>query len=152
MPGQNENEGRRGEQCRQAVPAIRGYLYQIWHSLHAWLELQGDERLYLEGAEDFDVTLPDAATTVQVKDMTANVTLRSSDVREAIENCWTARKNNPERNIRFRFLSTPGIGVEQGQPFGSGRGGFVAVEAVHPRLAGCRSDPGISDRRRKVHE
>ena len=125
MSGQNKNEALRGEQNRQAVPSIRGYLYQIWHSLHAWLELQDEERLYLEGAEDFDVTLPDAATTVQVKDTTANVTLRSSDVKEAIANYWTARKNNPRRDIKFRFLTISSIGIEQGQPFGAGVAGLT---------------------------
>jgi hypothetical protein len=52
-------------------------------------------RAALEGAEDFDVALLDAATTVQVKDTAANVTLRPSDVKDAIENYWTIRKNNP---------------------------------------------------------
>ena len=119
MPDNNENEALRGEQNRQAIPSIRGYFYQIWHSLHAWLELRDDERLYLEGAEDFDVALPDAATAVQVKDTAANVTLRSPDVKEAIQNYWTTRTNNPRRTIKFRFLTTSGIGVEQGQPFGA---------------------------------
>ena len=95
MPGQNSNEALRGELGRQAVPSIRGYLYQIWHSLHAWLELRDDERLYLEGAEDLDVVRRGDATTVQVKDTAANVTLRSADVVDAIKNYWSARMNNP---------------------------------------------------------
>ena len=37
---------------RQAHDQLRGYLYQIWHSVYAWLELAEDEILYLEGAED----------------------------------------------------------------------------------------------------
>ena len=28
---------------RQANDALRGYLYQIWHSVHAWLSLDDDE-------------------------------------------------------------------------------------------------------------
>ncbi len=39
---------------RQVNDALRGYVYQIWHSVNAWLDLAEDEILYLEGAEDFD--------------------------------------------------------------------------------------------------
>ena len=40
---------------RQAVDVLRGYIYQIWHSVHAWLGLSDEEILFLEGAEDFDI-------------------------------------------------------------------------------------------------
>ena len=53
---------------RQAHNQFRGFLYQIWHSVNAWLDLADDEILYLEGAEDFDTISDDTATATQVKD------------------------------------------------------------------------------------
>src|SRR4051812_43882843 len=54
--------------ARQAVASIRGYIYQIWWSVDAWLRLQSlDEAIYLEGAEDLDNVRSDGATTEQIK-------------------------------------------------------------------------------------
>ena len=39
---------------RQANDSLRGYLYQVLHSVNAWLDLADNEILYLEGVEDFD--------------------------------------------------------------------------------------------------
>ena len=73
---------------RQAHNQLRGYLYQIWHSVDAWLDLDKDEILYLEGAEDFDRISGDTATAVQVKDTKRPITLRSPEVKAAINNYW----------------------------------------------------------------
>jgi len=43
---------------RQATDTIKGYVYQAWESLHAWINLKEDEVLYLEGAEDVDLLSP----------------------------------------------------------------------------------------------
>ena len=59
--------GLNADPKRQAHNSLRGYLYQIWHSVNAWLDLNEDEILYLEGAEDFDTVSDDTATAVQVK-------------------------------------------------------------------------------------
>ena len=68
---------------RQAHNQLRGYLYQIWHSVDAWLNLADDDVLYLEGAEDLDILSNDAATAVQVKDTQHKITLRSQEVNDA---------------------------------------------------------------------
>ena len=60
----------------------------------------------------------------QVKDVAGNITLRSGDVIEAIDNAWAHRQRNPRLTINFRFLTTAGIGLEQGAPFGVGIGGL----------------------------
>ena len=52
---------------RQAVDSLRGYDYQIWHTLYAWLSLAEDEFLFVEAAEDFDIVSSDSAVAVQVK-------------------------------------------------------------------------------------
>ncbi|WP_426420305.1 hypothetical protein [Bradyrhizobium genosp. A] len=110
--------------AREAAASIRGYWAQIWRSILAWMDLGEAEFLYLEGAEDFDRVSGLTAETIQVKDVTGNVTLRSSDVIEAIDNAWAHRQRNPRHTIKFRFLTTGGIGVEHGAPFGAGIGGL----------------------------
>jgi hypothetical protein len=110
--------------AREATASLRGYWAQIWRSVLAWMELGESEWLFLEGAEDFDRISGLAAETVQVKDVPGNVTLRSGDVVEAIDNAWDHRQRNPRHTIRYRFLTTAGIGVEQGAPFGTGIGGL----------------------------
>ena len=109
---------------RQANDSLRGYLYQILHSVNAWLDLAGNEILYLEGAEDFDRVSDEAATVVQVKDTQHNITLRSPEVNDAINNYWDLRTKNPSLKVKFRFLTRSQIGAEQGAPFGNNQQGL----------------------------
>ncbi|MDE0086155.1 MAG: hypothetical protein OXU23_10615, partial [Candidatus Poribacteria bacterium] len=109
---------------RQAHAQLKGYLYQIWHSVNAWLELADDDILYLEGAEDFDKVSGDDATATQVKHTQHKITLRSQEVNDAINNFWELRTNNPGRRVKFRFLTRSKIGKEQGKPFGNGHAGL----------------------------
>ena len=91
---------------------MHGYASQIWRSVLIWLGLQNTERMYLEGAEDIDVIHGAAAETMQVKATAGNVTLRSRDVIEAINNAWLHQDRNPERQIRYRLLTTANIAME----------------------------------------
>lgn len=112
--------------ARQAHDTIRGYIYQILRSILVWLDLDDDEQLFLEGAEDLDRIDGDDALTEQVKDTigSGNITLRTASVIDAINNFWMHRIRNPDVTIRFRYVTTSGIGVELGAPFGAGRGGL----------------------------
>ena len=109
---------------RQAHAQLRGYLYQIWHSVDAWLDLANDEVLYLEGAEDFDKISGDTATAVQVKDTRHKITLRSQEVIDAINHYWELQNNHRDMSVKFRFLTRSQIGVEQGSPFGKSQPGL----------------------------
>ena len=109
---------------RQANDSLRGYLYQILHSVNAWLDLADNEILYLEGVEDFDKLSDEAAMVVQVKDTQHNITLRSQEVNDAINNYWELRTNNPGLKVKFRFLTRSQIGAEQGAPFGENQQGL----------------------------
>ena len=109
---------------RQAHAQLRGYLYQIWHSVDAWLDLADDEVLYLEGAEDFDRISDDTATATQVKHTQHNITLRSQEVNDAINHYWELRTNNRRLKVKYRFLTRSQIGVEQGSPFGKNQRGL----------------------------
>ena len=109
---------------RQAHAPLRGYLYQIWHSVRAWLDLADNDILYLEGAEDLDIVSGDTATATQVKHTQHKITLRSQEVNDAINNFWELRTNNPNRRVKFRFLTRSKIGMEQGNPFGKDQPGL----------------------------
>src|SRR5262245_28917792 len=109
---------------RQAIPTLKGYIYQIWHSVLRWVELGDDEILYLEGAEDIDLIARGEAETIQVKE-TANsgaVTLRSPDVVDALIHFWEHCQKNSHLRIRFRFLTTAERGQERPNPFDGERG------------------------------
>ena len=109
---------------RQANDALRGYRYQILHSVNAWLDLAEDEVLYLEGAEDFDKVSGDAATATQVKDTQHNITLKSQEVIDGINHYWELRTQNRNLKVKFRFLTRSRIGVERGNPFGESQSGL----------------------------
>jgi hypothetical protein len=92
---------------RVAVPALNGFSFQIWRSIHRWVTLKEGEVLFLEGAEDIDILGPGRAETVQVGETRASgpITLRSTKVLAAIAHCWEHQERNSEP-ILFRFLTT----------------------------------------------
>jgi hypothetical protein len=71
---------------RDATASIRGYVYQIYQSVLAWLELKENELLVLEGAEDFDVHDKLSVVTTQVKAVVGKITLRTPSVVETLNN------------------------------------------------------------------
>ena len=89
-------QGLIADSSRQAPDTIRGFVFQLWHSVHAWLELGEDEQLFLEGAEDFDTVSPSAATASQTKATAASISLRSDSALQAIRNYWLTREKIPE--------------------------------------------------------
>jgi hypothetical protein len=105
----------RGDAKRQAVDALRGYVFQLYASALAWLELQPDEDLYLEVAEDYATTAQDALRAVQAKDTagSGSATLNSEGVRDAIEALVELTRLNHDRKVFLRYLSTSAIGVER---------------------------------------
>ncbi len=119
-----QNEPLNADPMRQAHAQLKGYLYQIWHSVDAWLNLAGDEILYLECAEDFDIVSGGDATVTQVKHTQHNITLRSKEVIDAINNFWELQTNNSDRRVKYRFLTRSKIGMEQGNPFGKDKPGL----------------------------
>ncbi|KRP89236.1 hypothetical protein AOQ73_26825 [Bradyrhizobium pachyrhizi] len=63
-----------GETARQAIAALRGYVYQIHQTVSAWIGLRGDDVLYLEVAEDYAEVakspdrLEEILRAIQIKD------------------------------------------------------------------------------------
>lgn len=98
---------------RDATDSIRGYVYQMYQSVLAWMELKENDLLILEGAEDFDVHCELSVETTQIKDVAHNLTLRSKEVIEALNNYWEHCEKNPDYDIVLRFLTTAEAGKEQ---------------------------------------
>jgi hypothetical protein len=104
--------------ARDATDSIRGYVYQAYQSVFAWINLKENEALILEGAEDFDIHLGRRVEVTQVKGTTNNITLRTPSVVEAINNFWVHQSKNLDYEVSFRFLSTSNAGCERDHPFG----------------------------------
>jgi hypothetical protein len=121
-------------QARQAIPAIRGYIYQFHRTAEAWINLADDHLLYLEVAEDFSEIarnpsgLDDVLHATQVKETreSGSLTLNSSDVLEAIQHLFDLQESNPGRTIVLTFLTTSPVGRERKSPLPSGRPGLEA--------------------------
>jgi len=103
---------------RDATDSIRGYVYQAYQSVLAWIQLKDNEILVLEGAEDFDIHEGASVTTIQVKDVSSKLTLRSQSIVDSLNNHWDCQEKNPDFDINFRFLTTANAGQEKGSPFG----------------------------------
>jgi len=109
--------------ARQAIASLRGYDYQIWRSVEAWVSLKEGEALYLECAEDFYRQSPDGITATQVKYSPAPISLGNRSIRQAILNYWKLRKDNPQQlALRFQFLSRGAVTKEKGNPLGDKAG------------------------------
>lgn len=105
-----------GNQKRQASSQIKGFVYQAWHSISAWMQLEGDGVIYLEVAEDFDEIEPSKVAATQVKHLTSkNVTLSSPEVVEALSNYWELKDKNKGRSISFYFLTQTERAKERGK-------------------------------------
>jgi hypothetical protein len=103
---------------RQAGPLFRGCEYQVWQTVDAWLTLGPDELLFVEGAEDFDVVGPNEGIATQVKNAERSVSLRSSDVQDAIRHYWELRTTHVGTKVSLRFLTRGTIAKEQSAFFG----------------------------------
>ena len=119
-----QDEPIKADPKHQATDSIEGYRYQILHSVNAWLDLADNDILYLEVAEDFDIESDEAFTATQVKHTQDNITLRSQQVIDAVNNYWKLRTKNPDQRVKFRLLTKSKIGKEQGNPLGMDKPGL----------------------------
>ena len=113
-----------GDTSRQATDSIRGYVYQIWQSLLTWIDLKEDQILYLEGAEDFDVTEERQSTATQVRDKAGELSLGRAEAHKALEDFLDIQEKNSDRKVLYRYLTAAQAGAERGSPFGKDRKGL----------------------------
>lgn len=93
--------------------------YQVLQTVSAWLDLRGNEVLYVEGAEDFDKLENSSAEAVQIKSSPASISLGLKSIQVILSQFWSLKSAASERSVRFRFLTRGGIAVEQSRPFGT---------------------------------
>ncbi|EBL1619269.1 hypothetical protein J3Y31_002427 [Salmonella enterica] len=117
---------------RDATDSIRGYVYQIYQSVLAWINLNESEILFLECAEDFDICSGQSVIGTQVKDLSSNLTLRSPEIVETLNNFWSLQQNNPHHNVTLRFLTTASAADEKGAPFGKNQKGLEYWKKCQP--------------------
>ncbi|MGZ8927200.1 MAG: hypothetical protein ACXW03_01950 [Methylobacter sp.] len=103
----------KGDKAREAIDALKGYVYQIYQSALAWIELETVEVLFLEVAEDFAVVADGALKAVQVKETQHSITINSDDIVASIDSFVDLRLKNPELQVRLRHLTTSSIGKEK---------------------------------------
>lgn len=109
---------------RDATDSIRGYVYQIYQSVLAWINLNESEILFLECAEDFDICSGQSVIGTQVKDLSGNLTLRSPEIIETLNNFWSLQQDNPHHDVTLRFLTTASAVEEKGAPLGKNQKGL----------------------------
>ena len=105
------------EVARQATDALGGYVYQFDQAVMTWLNLDENEALHIEFAEDVTVSSDGRLELTQVKRVRANITLRSDGVAKLIVAVWDFQKKNPSRRVTGALLTTSGIGKERGMSF-----------------------------------
>lgn len=98
--------------ARDASASMRGYHYQIWRTIEAWLYLQADERIYIECGEDFDIVREGATEATQVKSSVRSISLNSTEVKEAIWNYWKL-SDQGQLNVCLRFLTRARMAPER---------------------------------------
>lgn len=112
-----------GDPRRQAIPSIRGYVYQALWSVDAWLRLTtADEVIYLEGAEDLDRVERDGATVFQVRNTQDSLSLNTAKARDALEHFWTLqlREQGLGRRVSYHYITTSQAAEEKDAAFGCG--------------------------------
>jgi hypothetical protein len=105
---------------RSAIASFRGYAYQAYQTIRAWLRCGEDEQILCEFGEDIAVVRRDAAGKIsaveldQIKHRQGVITLRSDAVAQAIESLLSHRRANPSLTLILRLSTISDRGREQG--------------------------------------
>ncbi len=97
---------------REAIDTIRGYDWQRWLTVQHWLELAGEDSLWIEWAEDFTTEKNGQIHTVQAKNLNSSLSLAQQAVREIISK---GLQRDPA--VRTIVWTSAQAGYEKGHPF-----------------------------------
>lgn len=103
----------KGNEAREAIDSLGGYVYQLYQSALAWMDLNDDEFLFLEVAEDYTVVARDALQGTQVKRTSGAVTINSADIIASIDSFVELQTRNPQLEVHLRHITTSSIGRER---------------------------------------
>lgn len=116
---------------RQADHAVRGFDYQFWLTVLAWLKLDVGGVIVVEGAEDFDEGYKDRVRAVQVKDKQDEIRLTQKEAVIAIGNYLNHVSKNAGLNIYFTYLTTAKAGVEPKSTVSDNQSGIEVWNTCH---------------------
>lgn len=123
---------------RDAWSTIRGFVYQVDHTILRWLKLQDDEMLELERGEDIDLikqslSLGEIRLLEQIKYREDSITLNTDVIIELLRNFYEHKQNNPKKVLRFRFVTNAKYGQERPAIFAKGEKGIdIWIALQHP--------------------
>ena len=123
-------DNAKSNRANDAWATIRGFVYQVDHSIKAWVNLKPGEHLELEAMEDIDICVDALKRRVlgQVKHRENNFSLNTKAFQEAILNHYNHYRVDDK--IRFAFITNAGIAKEQNASFLNESGGKITgVEA-----------------------
>jgi hypothetical protein len=103
----------KGNEAREAIDSLGGYVYQLYQSTLAWMDLNDDEFLFLEVAEDYTVVARDALQGTQVKRTSSAVTINSADIVASIDSFVELQTRNPQLEVHLRHITTSLIARER---------------------------------------
>lgn len=127
---------------RDAWATIRGYVYQVDHTIERWISLGPDEILELESGEDIDclkplltIEVPGSATEQtrlleQIKHRAGRLSLHSEAALAALANAFDHCEKNPTLQLLFRFTTNADAVREQGSALSPGISGLDAWNAL----------------------
>ena len=104
---------------RQAGHIFRGYNYQAYQTILAWLKCGENEEILTEFVEDVDLVRRDAegnitdAELTQIKHEKKRVTLNSKPAKDLIKNFFRHKKRNPEIILSIRLCTVSDRGKER---------------------------------------
>ena len=104
---------------RQAKNIFRGYIYQAYQTVCAWLKCLPGEEILTEFAEDMDLVRRDLDGNVtdaelsQIKHEKGTITLNSKAAVDLINNFFRHKKRNPNINIFVRLCTISDRGKEK---------------------------------------
>ncbi|MFS2015682.1 NACHT domain-containing protein [Massilia sp. CT11-108] len=104
----------KGDETRQAIASLGGYVYQVYASCAAWLLLDAQAELHLEVADDYADVLGQSLLATQVKcTATTSVTIVSSAARATIDSFVYLNTNNAHYKVKVQLLTTSEVGLER---------------------------------------
>lgn len=114
---------------RDAWHAIRGFVYQVNHTILRWVKLTESEALELERGEDIDTIgkeIQNNASRVleQLKYRESTISLNQASILEILRNFYLHKVNNPGLNLYFRYVTNAGYNMERPAFFIDGRKGI----------------------------
>ena len=104
---------------RQAGHIVRGFNYQAYQTILAWLKCGENEEILTEFVEDIDLVRRDAigniadAELTQIKNEKKRVTLNSKPAKDLIKNFSRHKKRNPDIILFMRLCTVSDRGKER---------------------------------------